>query len=61
MDEESPPLVTLKEAARLLGRDPRTVTRWANAGDVDSIRLGGRRYISQAEVERILRAREETS
>jgi excisionase family DNA binding protein len=57
-DDESPPLVTLKEAARLLGRDPRTVTRWVNAGEVRAVRLGARRYIPMSEVDRVREGRQ---
>lgn len=61
MIEESPPLLTLREAARLLEVDPRTLARWIRAGDVRAVRLASRWRIARAEVERILRAREEQS
>lgn len=48
-------LLTPSEVAALFHVDPKTVTRWANAGKLSSIRtLGGHRRFRRDEVERLL-------
>lgn len=43
------------EAAQMLGVDPKTLSRWANAGKVPSIRtLGGHRRYRASTIEKIL-------
>ncbi|WP_131766822.1 BldC family transcriptional regulator [Candidatus Protofrankia californiensis] len=50
------PLLTPAEVATMFRVDPKTVTRWAKAGKLTSIRtLGGHRRYPEAEV-RALRA-----
>ena len=45
-------LLTPSEVAELFGVDPKTVTRWAKAGKLTSIRtLGGHRRFRKSEVE----------
>ena len=45
-------LLTPREVAELFGVDPKTVTRWANAGKLTSIRtLGGHRRFRKSEVD----------
>jgi len=45
-------LLTPREVADLFGVDPKTVTRWAKAGKLTSIRtLGGHRRFRKSEVE----------
>ena len=45
-------LLTPREVADLFGVDPKTVTRWAKAGKLTSIRtLGGHRRFRTSEVE----------
>ena len=45
-------LLTPREVAELFGVDPKTVTRWANAGKLTSIRtLGGNRRFRKSEVD----------
>jgi excisionase family DNA binding protein len=52
---ESPELLTPGEVAELFRVDPRTVTRWAKAGKLATIRtLGGHRRYRAAEVEKLL-------
>lgn len=48
-------LLTPAEVAALFRVDPKTVTRWAKAGKLSSIRtLGGHRRYRREEVERFL-------
>ena len=52
---ESEPLLTPSEAATLFRVDPKTVTRWAKAGKLTSIRtLGGHRRYRESEVRSLL-------
>jgi excisionase family DNA binding protein len=49
-------LLTPGEVAVLFHVDPKTVTRWANAGKLTSLRtLGGHRRFREAEVRGLLR------
>lgn len=53
-------LLTPAEVAKLFRVDPKTVTRWAQAGKLNFIRtLGGHRRFSKAEVEEHLLPRNE--
>ncbi len=48
-------LLTPAEVARLFRVDPKTVTRWAKAGRITSIRTpGGHRRYREAEVQALL-------
>ena len=52
---ESEPLLTPSEVATLFRVDPKTVTRWAKAGKLTSIRtLGGHRRYRESEVRALL-------
>ena len=45
----------LKDAGRALGGvSPKTLYRWARAGKLDIVRLGGRSLVARAELERLL-------
>ena len=49
-------LLTPAEVAHLFRVDPKTVTRWARAGKLSSVRtLGGHRRYRASEVSRLLR------
>jgi excisionase family DNA binding protein len=49
------PLLTPAEVAALFRVDPKTVTRWARAGKLTSLRtLGGHRRYSESEVRNLL-------
>ena len=48
-------LLTPSEVAKLFRVDPKTVTRWAKAGKLSSIRtLGGHRRYSAREIQQLL-------
>ena len=50
-------LLTPSEVAALFRVDPKTVTRWAKAGKIGSIRtLGGQRRFRESEVRDLLEA-----
>lgn len=52
---QAAPLLTPAEVAAAFRVDPKTVTRWAKAGKLNSIRtLGGHRRYLEAEVRAIL-------
>jgi excisionase family DNA binding protein len=52
---ESEPLLTPAEVATMFRVDPKTVTRWAKAGKLTSIRtLGGHRRYRESEVRSLL-------
>lgn len=52
---ESEALLTPSEVAAMFRVDPKTVTRWAKAGKISSIKtLGGHRRYREAEVRRLL-------
>ena len=54
---ESEQLLTPSEVAALFRVDPKTVTRWAKAGKLNSIRtLGGHRRYRASEVHALLEA-----
>lgn len=47
-------LITIREAAEILGRDVRTVARWAKNGTLAAHRVVGRVYVLRVEVEELL-------
>ena len=52
---ESEALLTPSEVATLFRVDPKTVTRWAKAGKISSIRtLGGHRRYRESEIRALL-------
>jgi len=52
---ETEPLLTPAEVAAMFRVDPKTVTRWAKAGKLTSIRtLGGHRRYRETEVRALL-------
>ena len=52
---ETEPLLTPAEVATMFRVDPKTVTRWAKAGKLASVRtLGGHRRYSETEVRGLL-------
>lgn len=56
------PLLTPQEVAQLFRVDPKTVTRWARAGKLTSIRtLGGHRRYRENEVRGLLTGAPEPS
>ncbi|MFA5786854.1 MAG: BldC family transcriptional regulator [Actinomycetota bacterium] len=53
-------LLTPAEVAAMFRVDPKTVTRWARAGKLTSIRtLGGHRRYRESEVRRLLEGHDE--
>ena len=58
--ELSDELLTPLEVSILLGVDPKTVTRWAQAGKLDCIRtIGGHRRFKRSVIMPFLTAKEE--
>lgn len=54
-DTRESELLTPGEVARLFGVDPKTVARWADAGELSAVRtLGGHRRYRASEVYRLL-------
>ena len=54
-DDDSDNLLTPSEVARRFKVDPKTVTRWAKAGQLSSFRtLGGHRRFKASEVEALI-------
>lgn len=52
---ETESLLTPREVATMFRVDPKTVTRWAKAGKIGSVRtLGGHRRYREAEVRELL-------
>lgn len=52
---DSEPLLTPSEVATMFRVDPKTVTRWAKAGKLTSIRtLGGHRRYKESEIRALL-------
>lgn len=54
--------ITLAEAAEILAAAnvhvrPETMGRWARAGRLQTVKIGGRRYVRRAEVRALLRPR----
>jgi len=54
--------ITLAEAVEILGEAnihlrPETLGRWARDGRLQTLKLGGRRYVRRAEVRALLRPR----
>lgn len=59
MTNEDEELLTPSEVAKLFRVDPKTVTRWAKAGKLSSIRtLGGHRRYRASEVHGLLRGQD---
>jgi excisionase family DNA binding protein len=57
LSQEQETLLTPSEVATLFRVDPKTVTRWAKAGKLTSIRtLGGHRRYKESEVKALLSA-----
>lgn len=51
-EPQDSPLMTASEVAKAFNCDPRTITRWAKAGKLDTIRtLGGHRRYRRTQVE----------
>jgi len=53
--------ITLAEASEILGAanirfQPETIGRWARSGRLQSIKLGGRRYVRRGEVKALVAA-----
>lgn len=49
------PLLTSGEVAKMFRVDPKTVTRWAKAGRITSVKTpGGHRRFRKSEVDRLL-------
>jgi excisionase family DNA binding protein len=52
---ESEPLLTPAEVSQIFRVDPKTVTRWARAGRISSVKtLGGHRRYPESEIMKVL-------
>jgi excisionase family DNA binding protein len=57
MNDVQKEIMTPAEVAKAFGVDPKTVTRWAKDGRLNSIRtLGGHRRYMRTEIESLLKA-----
>jgi excisionase family DNA binding protein len=60
-DDDEDKLLTPSEVAKRFRVDPKTVTRWAKAGKLSSIRtLGGHRRFKASEVEALINTKGNT-
>lgn len=50
MDHNESELLTMKEAADLMGRSVRTLRRWCAAGEFTSYRVKNRLYVKRADL-----------
>jgi excisionase family DNA binding protein len=50
----APKLISIKDAALRLGVATITAYRWAESGRLPSIRLGGRRLVAEATIDRLV-------
>jgi len=50
----TPDLLSVQDAARLLGKPRSTAYRWIHSGHLLTIRLGGVLFVPTSEVERLL-------
>ncbi len=57
MAENTGDLLTVPDAARLLGKPKMTLYRWAKKGKVIAVRFGGISFIPRSEVERLKKER----
>ena len=48
-----PDLITLKEASRIVRKNPSTMWTWANTRDLGRTKIGGTVYVSRRKVEAI--------
>jgi excisionase family DNA binding protein len=53
IDVATETILTIPKAARRLGRDPGTVRDWVDAGELEAIQLGKRRYTSVEALQRM--------
>jgi len=51
---ENKPLLTIREAAQLLGRSEKSTRDLCHSGEIKSAKLGGRRYIDREALYRSL-------
>jgi hypothetical protein len=49
---------SLFHAARIFGKSPRTIRWWADMGHIRTIKIGHARFITEAEIQRLLRGEE---
>ena len=44
---------TLSQAGKFFGKGPRTMRWWADTGRIRTIKIGGSRHVTKAEIERL--------
>jgi len=55
MNDIPPDLMTVREAAEKLRREPRTISRWIRSEYLDVVRIGPARYLRRAQVDSLTR------
>jgi hypothetical protein len=58
VDPTSQRFFTLSQACKIFGKTPRTMRWWADTGRIHTVKIGHARFITEAEIQRLLRGEE---